>query len=88
MSLIKWRFEIVGMTDPQTLSRVIGYFAQRSIVPAAMSMRVACGVMHIAISTGDLPAAHAQVIAAKLAELFVIFEVKLESAELCIQDQR
>ena len=86
MSDNTWRFEISSMTDPQALSRIIGYFAQRSIVPVEMSMRVVCDVMHIAILTVDLPAAHAQIIAAKLAELFVIFEVKLESAELCIQD--
>jgi hypothetical protein len=81
----RWRFEILAMTDPQALSRVVGYFAQRSIVPEEMSMRVACGVMHIAILTADLPAAQAQIIAAKLVELFVIFEVKLESVDLITQ---
>ena len=47
----RWRFEILEMTDAQALSRVMGYFAQRSIVPEEMSMRVACGVVHIAILT-------------------------------------
>lgn len=84
MSDTKWRFDIEAMADPQSLPRILGYFAQRSIVPAEMSMRVVGEFMHIAIMTDDLPMAPAQIIGAKLAELFVVLDVKLKSAEACL----
>ncbi len=86
MSNTKWRFDIEAMPSPQSLPRVIDHFAQRSVVPIEMSMRVAGDIIHITILTYDLPAAHAEIIAGKLAELFVIFDCRLTAAESSLQD--
>jgi len=73
----QWRFEVEAVTDPQSLLRVIGYFAQRSIVPTEVAVKVAGDVMHIAIITADLPTDHAHIIEAKISQLFVVNDVTL-----------
>lgn len=73
----QWRFEVEAMTDPQSLSRVIGYFAQRSIVPTEVAVKVAGEVMHIAIIVTDLSTEHAHIIEGKISQLFVVNDVTL-----------
>ena len=73
-----WRFEIEAMVDAQSLPRVIGYFAQRSITLKTLAMHVTDETMHIEILIFNLSADHAQIIAAKLGELFAVFAVRIE----------
>ena len=82
----RWRFEIKALTDPQSLARIIGYFAQRSIVPLEVTMRRVADVLYIAIVADDLEAVHAHIIAAKLAELFVVSHVELHGVQTVFTD--
>ena len=66
------RFRIDAIVDPQSLLRVAGYFAQRSIVPAAIEMRVLPNHMRIEVTVGGLDSHHAMTIAAKLGELVAV----------------
>lgn len=86
MSKTEWRFDIEAMPNPQSLPRVIDHFAQRSVVPCEMSMRVKGDTIYITVVTHNLPSAHAQIISAKLAELFVIYDCRLTTVETCLQD--
>lgn len=76
-----WRFEVEAMVDPQSLLRVLGYFAQRSIVPDALRMRVRDGQMTICLNAPDLAEAHAQIIAAKLEQIMLVNSVTLSARE-------
>lgn len=66
------RFRIDAIVDPQSLLRVAGYFAQRSIVPAAIEMRVLQNHMRIEVTVGGLDPRQAMTIAAKLGELVAV----------------
>lgn len=81
MSPDSWRFEIEAMVDPQSLLRVLGYFAQRSVVPDALQMRVGAGRMTISLTVADLPEAQAMIIAAKLEQIVLVEGVRLEALE-------
>lgn len=81
MSQDRWRFEVEAMVDPQSLLRVLGYFAQRSVVPDALEMRVGGGRMTICLTAPDLPEAQAMIIAAKLEQIVLVEAVRLEALE-------
>ena len=81
MSHDNWRFEIEAMVDPQSLLRVMGYFAQRSVVPDALEMRVGDGRMTIRLIVNDLPGAQAHIVAAKLEQIVLVEGVRLEALE-------
>ena len=72
------RFRIDAILDPQSLLRVAGYFAQRSIVPAEMKMHVLPGHMRIDVTVGGLDTRQARVIAAKLGEVVAVTGSALE----------
>ncbi len=81
MSHDSWRFEVEAMVDPQSLLRVLGYFAQRSVVPDALEMRVGGGRMTISLTASDLPEAHALIIAAKLEQIMLVECVRLDALD-------
>lgn len=84
------RFRIDAILDPQSLLRVVGYFAQRSIVPAAMTMRVLPSHMQIEVAVQGLEARQAAVIAAKLGEVVAIIDATLEelaAQSLTLEDE-
>lgn len=81
MSQDRWRFEVEAMVDPQSLLRVLGYFAQRSVVPDALEMRVGGGRMTICLTAPDLPEAQAMIIAAKLEQIVLVETVRLAALE-------
>lgn len=61
-------FRIVAVPDPQTLPRILGIFAQRTLVPATLSSQRRRGMLHIEAALDDLDAPTAAIIAAKLCE--------------------
>lgn len=81
MSEIVWQFEVEAAVDPQSLLRVLGYFAQRSVVPDALEMRVGDDRMKISLTALDLPETHAQIIASKLEQIMLVETVRLERLE-------
>lgn len=66
------RFRIDAILDPQSLLRVAGYFAQRSIVPAEMKMQALPGHMRIEVTVPGLDPQQAATIAAKLGEVVAV----------------
>lgn len=72
------RFRIDVRLDPQALPRVVDMFAQRAIMPSTMSMAVLGDRMRIEIAVPDLDAAEAGIVAAKLAQAFVVIDIRLE----------
>ncbi|HKX88979.1 MAG TPA: hypothetical protein VJM13_07205 [Sphingopyxis sp.] len=78
------RFRVEAILDPQSLPRVANYFAQRAIVPDAMTMQVLPTHMRIEVTVAGLAAGQAATIAAKLGEVVAVTDSVLEgpSAEL------
>ena len=76
-----WRFEVEAMIDPQSLLRVLGYFAQRSVVPDALQMRVGDDKMTISLTVFDIAEAHALVVAAKLEQIVLVQSVRLDELD-------
>lgn len=81
MSEGDWQFDVEAMVDLQSLLRVLGYFAQRSVVPDALHMRVEGGRMTISLTASDLAEAHAQIIAAKLEQIVLVESVQMAALE-------
>lgn len=71
------RFRIDAISDPQSLPRIAGFFAQRAIIPLAMRMRMLRQHMRVEVTVDRLEAAQAAVFAAKLGEIFAVIEVEL-----------
>ncbi|QNO25649.1 hypothetical protein EEB18_012665 [Sphingopyxis sp. OPL5] len=61
------RFEIWVQDDPQALLRVVGLFAQRSLIPETMTVRRADDTLHVAL-VAELDAARADILVARLRE--------------------
>ncbi|MGB3378490.1 MAG: hypothetical protein WBA55_06935, partial [Allopontixanthobacter sediminis] len=78
MSGSAWRFEIEALPDPQSLPRVLDYFAQRSIVLETLAMSTENGQLVIRMTANDLPEHHAMVLAAKIGQLVLVEAVRLE----------
>lgn len=73
------RFRIDAILDPQSLPRVANYFAQRSIVPDAIAMRVLATHMRIEVTVAGLAQSQADIIAAKLGEVVAVTDAALEN---------
>ncbi|AHE53974.1 hypothetical protein [Sphingomonas sanxanigenens] len=74
---MNWRFAIEAAEDPQSLPRVLGYFAQRWIVPSGVTMALRDGGMAIDIAVEALDEQGAAIIAAKLRENVLVAHVTL-----------
>lgn len=72
------RFHVDAILDPQSLPRVANYFAQRSIMPDAMTMHVLPTHMRIEVTVAGLAPMQAAIIAAKLGEVFAVMRSELE----------
>lgn len=75
------RFHIDAMPDPQSLPRVANFFAQRVLVPIAVTMRAQPTHMRIEIVVAGLDAAQAAVIAAKLGESVAVLRSDVAAVE-------
>lgn len=71
------RFRIDAILDPHSLPRIAGFFAQRSIMPSAMHMKVEQGRMRIEVTVEGLAAGQAATIAAKLHEAVTVIDAEL-----------
>jgi len=69
---VRQRFRIVAAYDPQALPRILGVFAQRTLVPAALSSQRRGGMLHVEAALDDLDAPTAAIIAAKLSESVLV----------------
>jgi len=77
---VRRRFRIVAVPDPQTLPRIIGIFAQRSLIPSTMAVKLRGDQLDIETTLDDLDAPTSAMIAAKLAESVLVASVVCESA--------
>jgi len=71
-------FRIDAILDPHSLPRVVGLFAQRAIMPSAMQMHVADGMMRIQVTVDGLAAGQAAIIAAKLHAAVTVIDAELD----------
>lgn len=77
------RFQVLAEADPQVLLRVLGLFAQRSIVPSDVAMTTKGGRMHIDLRQAGLSEAAAAIISAKLHSIPLVSTVELQLIENC-----
>lgn len=78
------RFQVDAILDPQSLPRVANFFAQRAIVPQALTMQLRPVHMRIEVDVTGLEVAQAEVIAAKLGEVVAVMRSELESVERAV----
>lgn len=71
------RFDIIARRDPQTLARLINYFAQRAMIPHAVRAEEADGMMLVTIEQDGLHAHEAGIIADKMRMSWLVDDVKL-----------
>lgn len=74
-------FRIIAFPDPQALPRVIGIFAQRSLIPATMASRLLGDMLHVEAALDDLDAPTAAIITAKLCEGVLIATARCDLAQ-------
>lgn len=73
------RFRLEAVPDPQSLLRIVNFFAQRALVPSAVSARTMSGHMRVEIVVAGLGAEQAAIIAAKLGEVVAILRSGVEA---------
>jgi hypothetical protein len=78
---VRRHFRIVAAPDPQTLPRIMGVFAQRTLVPTTLSARRRRGMLHIDAALDDLDASTAAIIAAKLAASVLVESAICDAAD-------
>lgn len=78
---MSWRFEIQGSPDPQTLPRIVGYFAQRWTTPSSLVLQMRDGLMRVEISVEDLDTRQAKIVVAKLQEDVLICDATIQFVE-------
>ena len=74
-------FRIVAVPDPQTLPRIAGIFAQRSLIPSMVSAQLRGGLFNIEVALDDLDAQTAAIITAKLRESVLIASAVCDLAD-------
>ncbi|MBU0826020.1 MAG: hypothetical protein KKA44_00090 [Alphaproteobacteria bacterium] len=74
-------FRIVAVPDPQTLPRIAGIFAQRSLIPSMVSAQLRGGLFNIEVALDDLDAQTAAIITAKLRESVLIASAVCDPAD-------
>ena len=74
-------FRIVAYPDPQTLPRIIGVFAQRSLIPATLAARLCDGMVQIEVGFDDLDPATAAIVTAKLHEAVLVASARCDVME-------
>ena len=74
-------FRIFAIADAQALPRIIGIFAQRSLVPATMSARVQNGMLHVETAVDDIEPPTAAIVTAKLYEAVLVTSARCDPAD-------
>ncbi len=78
---MKRLFQIAAYPDPQTLPRIIGVVAQRSLIPATLAARLCDGMCQIEVGFDDLDPATAAIVTAKLHEAVLVASVRCDVME-------
>lgn len=73
-----WRFRIEALADPQSLSRILDAFAQRSIVPARVAAEHRRNLVSCEIEVTDLAWPQVEIIAEKLRAGVLVSSVTVE----------
>ena len=76
-------FQVIAEADPQVLLRVLGLFAQRSIVPSDVAMTTNGVRMHIKLQQIGLSQSSAAIISEKLRSIPLVETVELHLVENC-----
>lgn len=76
------RFDVVARPDPQTLARLINYFAQRALIPRMVEARQADGMMFVRIEQEGLSIHEAGIVADKMRSNWLVEEVGLRCGNL------
>lgn len=76
------RFDVVARRDPQTLARLINYFAQRALIPRMVEAREADGMMLVRIEQEGLSIHEAGIVADKMRSNWLVEEVGLRCGNL------
>lgn len=76
------RFCLDAVPDPQSLPRIVNFFAQRALVPSAVVMHAQPGRLRIEIVVAGLGAAQSAVIAAKLGEVVAVMRSDVEVGQV------
>src|SRR3546814_2098077 len=74
-SSVTHNFTVRGLADPQTLPRVIGQLARRSVTPTGLRARLCPPDMHIEFETSDLSEQEAALVGATLRSCTLVHEV-------------
>lgn len=74
-------FTVRGLADPQTLPRVIGQLARRSVTPTGLRATLCPPDMHIEFETSDLSEQEAALVSATLRSCTLVHEVLLTAAD-------
>ncbi|MBL9068093.1 MAG: hypothetical protein JNN10_17560 [Sphingopyxis sp.] len=78
---MKQPFRIVAYPDPQTLPRIMGVFAQRSLIPVTLAAQLRDGMLHVEVGFDDLDPATAAIVTAKLCEAVLVASARCDAPE-------
>lgn len=78
---MRQRFDITVHHDPQALLRVIGLFAQRSLVPERLAVERSGDGLRVAIDVAGLDANGADILVARLREGVLVIDAARHAAE-------
>lgn len=73
-------FEIRAAADPQTVLRLLNYFAQQGLVPSAVAMSADAHGLAVSITQDQLALSNAHIIAEKMRASCLVEEVSLAFA--------
>lgn len=71
------RFEVVARPDPQTLARLVNFFAQRGLVPRSVRATENGGLLRVMIEQHGLALHEAGIVADKMRTSWLVEEVRL-----------
>jgi hypothetical protein len=77
-----FEYRIRATANPQTLSRIINFFAQRDLLPTSVRCDTRADALDVFIVASDLDPAHAQIIAEKMRSMVLVEEVEMTPAVL------
>ena len=76
---MRQRFDLVVADDAQAVLRVVGLFAQRSLIPETITVRRADDALHVAL-VAELDAARADHLVARLGEAVMVIAASRHDA--------
>ena len=71
-------FKVWAAAEPQTLPRLLNYFAQRDLLASRVEASVSDGETHVVIEVEGLPAPAAEMIAEKMRQSVLVARVEID----------